>query len=150
LLFVCLPDVILSALEIMYPGEVKKEKGICRQHQYIQDVTINLTFTLVIVISMTSLIVFNYFKLGQCHEIVMKLESFLVNAVFTAALCVFHFPISFLHMMFLFPLILNAVPIFGFSKTKTLQHTRFQWATSHIIFIVWVVVGILFLFGTVL
>ena len=119
LLFVCLPDVILAILDIMNPGEVKKEKGICRQHQYIQDLTINTTHILVIVISLTFLFTFNYFRFGHTNETVMKIQSFGVNAVFAACLCVFHFPISFLHMMFNFPLILNAVPLLGFSKTKT-------------------------------
>jgi hypothetical protein len=47
---------------------------------------------------------------------VLKGYNWFVNSVISAATVMYHFPMGMLQIVFMFPLILNVVPIFGWRK----------------------------------
>jgi len=89
-------------------------------------------------------------QFGESNVIVLKSHNWFVNAVVTAALIVYHFPVAIINLVFIFPLLHNSVSLFGLSKSKTPKLSAVEWVASNIYFLFWLVTGIAILFGSVL
>lgn len=70
--------------------------------------------------------------------------------MFTSALVVYHFPVALVQIVFIFPLLHNSVSLFGLSKSDSRKLSAFEWVSSNIYFLFWLLAGIAILFGSVL
>jgi hypothetical protein len=67
--------------------------------------------------------IFNKLHFAQSNVIVLKGYNWFINAVITAAVVVYHFPVALLNLVFIFPLLHNSVSLFEwgskFGKVKS-------------------------------
>jgi hypothetical protein len=57
---------------------------------------------------------------------VLKAYNWFINAIITAAVVVYHFPVALLNLVFMFPMLHNCVPLFYLSNSRNHQSKKLE------------------------
>jgi len=90
---------------------------------------------------------------GQVNSTVLKTMIWFIDAMMTAALIIYQFPIVLIMVLFIFPLLNYATPLFFWNsirQNKKESRYNLAWFTSIILFVGWLALGISILLGTIL
>jgi hypothetical protein len=79
---------------------------------------------------------------------VLKGFNWFVNAVITAALVVYHFPVALLNLVFMFPLLHNSVSLFGWKKSEKIDIKIKLMSIGY--FLVFLTAAVVILLGSVI
>jgi hypothetical protein len=101
-----------------------------------------------LVVSVGMLLVFNLFFFGKSSVTVLKGYNWFINAVITAAVVVYHFPVALLNIVFVFPLLHNCVSLFGWNKSEKADVKQKVFSLAFIL--VFTAISVVFLLGPVI
>jgi len=82
--------------------------------------------------------------------VLIKSYNLFITCTLTASICFFHYPAALINLVFIFPLLHNAIGLLNRQLSKTLQLSTRQIISSHIFFFIWLFLSVATLFGTVL
>ena len=103
---------------------------------------------IMLLVSALMLVIFNSFFFAKSSVTVLKSYNWFMNAVITAAVVIFHFPVSILIIVFMFPLLHNSVSIFGWNKQEKIETGHKIYSLTF--FSVYFTLSVIFLLGTVI
>jgi hypothetical protein len=73
---------------------------------------------IMLLVSAGLLAVYNFFYFTKSSITVLKGYNWFINAIIAAPVVLYHFPMGVILIVFIFPLLLNVVPIFGWRKQE--------------------------------
>lgn len=123
-------------------------KDFCEKNGVEQKEILNQALFIMALVSVGLLVVFNLFFFKKTHVTIIKGFNWFVNSVISAATVMYHFPMAYLQIVFIYPLILNAVPIFGWGRAEKLGPV--QKGISLISFVAVFGLSFILLFGSMM
>jgi hypothetical protein len=134
---------LAGAFFVNLPGH-----GFCELTSQEQEVNVRQALTLILAISAALLAIYNFFFFAKCSVTVLKGYNWFVNAVITATVIVYHFPVALLNIVFVFPLLHNSVSLFGWKASEKIELGQKLLSLAYLI--AFVVFSIITLLGTVI
>jgi len=116
--FINLPTFLMK----LNKSEKINSDNYCDYPQSTRNTTGDQSFYSMLLISTFFILSFNCLYFRHSSVTILKAYNWFINAIITAAVVVYHFPVALLNLVFMFPLLHNCVPLFYLNaKSKKLE-----------------------------